>query len=556
MKLSKKEDIFTIREEPFGFTFYNHQNLTHHFFKKNELNSFLEEQHIKKYTFLPAKRKDYRDDIIYSPIRIYYEVTLSCNLHCRFCFNDSGKLRPSELTTQEILISLEKLREDNVLDVKFTGGELICRPDWYEILKKAKELGFATSVNTNGCFNTETAEKLVSLNLEQITISLDGIKEHHEENRGTGSFDKTMTSLKKLHDLGATLRINTLLSRLTLNDLEPFLEKHSQYITEINFFPIRFIGRGVNLESKYSITMDDFYQFNKRAEVLKKKYPNLNLMTFAKANRRTSINQKENKELGLKIGTTSGITTFNVASDGGFWAGGYLPYIDEYLEMGNIKTDLIFEVWQKSRKLEALRNQAKLLKEFCYSCPENGNKCPGSVFELELYRQLNPKTKNYYCVHGTRKPLLDKVVKKLPYRDNVVALVVKDNKYLLVQLQEWPENLWKLPQGGLDKGEKKEDGIFRELKEELGTDKFEIIKKFPFKHQYDWDKNGQRLAGFKWRGQKQTFFLVKFLGGNIVPDTNEIKNVCWVGKEKLLKKVNIKHPLVKGYKKIIEKMFI
>jgi len=556
MKLAKEEGVFSIREEPFGFTFYNHQNLTHRFFKKDKLKPFLEEQGIKKYVFLPAKRKNYRDDIIYSPIRIYYELTLACNLHCRFCFNNSGKPRPNELTTQEVFTSLEKLREDNVLDIRFTGGELTCRPDWYKILEKAKNLGFVISVNTNGYFNIETAEKLASLNLEQITISVDGIKEHHEENRGIGSFDKTMDNIKRLHKLGVTLRINTLLSRLTLGDLEPFLEKYSQYITEINFFPIRFIGRGSNLESKYSITMEDFYQFNQRAKTLKKKYPNLHLMTFAKANRRTSINQQENKNLGLKIGTTSGITTFNIASDGGFWAGGYLPYIDKQLEMRNVKTDSVFEVWQKSQKLEALRNQGKLLKEFCYSCPENGNRCPGPIFEIETYRQLNPKTKNYYCIHGQKKPLLDKLSKKLPYRKNVAALIFKKDKYLLVQLKDWPDNLWKLPQGGLNKKEKKEEGIIRELREELGSNQFKIIKKFPFHHQYDWDKKSQMLAGFKWRGQRQTFFLIKFLGENIIPDTNEIKNICWVSKKELFRKISAKHPLLKGYKKTIKKMFM
>lgn len=101
----------------------------------------------------------------------------------QYCFNDSGIPRPNELTTKEVLKSLEDLREANVLDVRFTGGEPFCRPDWYEIFKRAKQLGFAVSCNTNGVYRGNYWEKLANLNLEQITLSIDGRQDSHEKNR-------------------------------------------------------------------------------------------------------------------------------------------------------------------------------------------------------------------------------------------------------------------------------------------------------------------------------------------------------------------------------------
>jgi len=557
MKVNKNKDTikYTVRDEPFGFTLYDHAALSHNFLKKEQLEPFLRENKIKDYIYLPAKKTNYRKDILYSPIRIYYEVTLACNLRCKFCFNNSGKPRKNELTTKEIIASLHSLREDNVIDLRFTGGEITCHPGWFEILRVAKDLGFVVSCNTNATFTSpEIVKKLASLNLDQITISVDGTEEHHDKNRGDGNYKRTIKNLELLYKLGARLRINTLLSRLTIKDLEPLLKITSKYIDEINFFPIRFIGRGENLESEYSITLEDFYKFKLKSDIVKKKYPHLNLLTFAKANRRASINKADSDKLEIKIGTPSVVTNFNITSDGGLWAGGYFPYIDGDFGMGNIKNDSIFDVWQKTNKLETLRNQAQKLKEFCYKCKKNKKKCPGTVFELETYRQLNPKTKNYYCVYGQDEPLLDKLSKKLPYRDNVGALVFKDDKYLLVQRRNWPDNFWKLPQGGIDIKEDREEALFRELYEELGTDKFKIVKQFPFIHKYDWDRENINLANFKWRGQKQSFFLVEFVGNKINLNLEELKNYCWVTKDELLNKTNIDHPIFKGYNKLIKKL--
>lgn len=146
--------------------------------------------------------------------------------------------------------------------------------------------------------------------------------------------------------------------------------------------------------------------------------------------------------------------------------------------------------------------------------------------------------------------------KNLPYRKNVSALVFKGNKYLLISYAWQDGDYWKMPQGGVNDGETKKQALMRELKEELGTDKFKILKQFPFSHQYDWDEVNLKVPRNKLRGQKQTFFLVEFIGndGEIKLDKNELKDYCWVTKDELLERVDSKHPLLKGYKKLVEKL--
>lgn len=179
--------LFSVREEPFGYTFYAKAKLRHRLVKSDEIGTVLAEHGIgiEACDYLPANRTDIRTDILYSPIRVYYETTLACNLHCETCFNDSGKPRPGELTTEELIKSLYNLRAANVMDIRFTGGELTRRNDWFLMLKIAKELGFAVSCNTNGIYrDSGIPEKFAELDIDQVTISIDGRKESHEKKIG------------------------------------------------------------------------------------------------------------------------------------------------------------------------------------------------------------------------------------------------------------------------------------------------------------------------------------------------------------------------------------
>ena len=69
-----RNDRYTIREEPFGYTLYDRKPLNASFVRKEKLNETLAYRgiDIQECTFLPALRKNYRSDILYSPYRIYF----------------------------------------------------------------------------------------------------------------------------------------------------------------------------------------------------------------------------------------------------------------------------------------------------------------------------------------------------------------------------------------------------------------------------------------------------------------------------------------------------
>lgn len=102
----------------------------------------------------------------------------------------------------------------------------------------------------------------------------------------------------------------------------------------------------------------------------------------------------------------------------------------------------------------------------------------------------------------------------LPYRPGVgIILVNKDNLVFVARRIDTPQNAWQMPQGGIEKGEKTIAAVFREMKEEIGTNHAEIIAETRGWHRYDLPKGLiKKVWGGRFRGQKQKWFALRFLG--------------------------------------------
>lgn len=126
------------------------------------------------------------------------------------------------------------------------------------------------------------------------------------------------------------------------------------------------------------------------------------------------------------------------------------------------------------------------------------------------------------------------MVKEQFYRRNVSLITFSDRMFLLVNLKNWPPDYWKFPQGGVNRGETLEKTVYREFQEELGTDKIEIVSKSKIKRVYRW-KSPIAINGSNFVGQKQTFFLVKFVGNDtdIHINSDEVRAFRWATAEDL-----------------------
>ncbi len=106
--------------------------------------------------------------------------------------------------------------------------------------------------------------------------------------------------------------------------------------------------------------------------------------------------------------------------------------------------------------------------------------------------------------------------KVLPLRIGVGIILLNDeNKVFVGKRIDNPKNFWQMPQGGVDKNENFLQAAKRELEEETGIKSIKLIKELNGWLEYDLPKNllGKIWKG-KYRGQKQKWFIMKFMGKN------------------------------------------
>jgi putative (di)nucleoside polyphosphate hydrolase len=104
----------------------------------------------------------------------------------------------------------------------------------------------------------------------------------------------------------------------------------------------------------------------------------------------------------------------------------------------------------------------------------------------------------------------------LPYRPCAgVMLLNRDGRVFVGQRLDSTLEAWQMPQGGIDPGENALEAAFRELWEETGVARHhaELIAEAPEELQYDLpDELIGKVWKGKWRGQRQRWFLLRFLG--------------------------------------------
>ena len=124
--------------------------------------------------------------------------------------------------------------------------------------------------------------------------------------------------------------------------------------------------------------------------------------------------------------------------------------------------------------------------------------------------------------------------KNLPLRNGVGIIVLNnDNKILVAKRIDNSKNFWQMPQGGVDDGEDFLSAAYRELEEETSIKNVELIKELDGMLTYELPTHllGKIWKG-KYRGQKQKWFIMRFLGNdddiNLKTDKPEFLEWKWI----------------------------
>lgn len=148
----------------------------------------------------------------------------------------------------------------------------------------------------------------------------------------------------------------------------------------------------------------------------------------------------------------------------------------------------------------------------------------------------------------------DKKVKK--YRPNVAAIILSsrypEKVEFFIASRSDVKDAWQFPQGGIDKGETPKEALFRELKEEIGTNEVDIVGEFPEWVSYDFPEMIAKRM-YPYDGQRQKYFLVRLKPGakiNLQTAEPEFSQYTFVHYNEIFDYITyFKRPV---YKKVLE----
>lgn len=151
-----------------------------------------------------------------APIAINYHLYKPCNARCRFCFatfrDVQGALTPDE--ARELIACL---RQAGCEKLNFAGGEPTLHPHMDTLLVHAKQLGFTTSMVTNGARLRPLLDAHASA-LDWVGLSVDSAREEVQKALGRGRGDHVAQSIAladRARAAGVRVKLNTVVTSLT-----------------------------------------------------------------------------------------------------------------------------------------------------------------------------------------------------------------------------------------------------------------------------------------------------------------------------------------------------
>jgi radical SAM protein with 4Fe4S-binding SPASM domain len=337
-----------------------------------------------------------------APIRLYFEVTRGCNLSCTYCFNESGPGRQfaDELTTAESLRIIDNLRRDGVPELRVTGGEAVTRRDTCELIRHARAIGLAVSLNSNGVYGPKTVDEVIAAQPNLIIVSLDGIDETvHAGLRGKNRAT-VLENLARYRDAGLKVRVNMSLNRQTIaGDL---IERSVRYLAghslEVCLILLRPSGRATAEMVRESFLLaGQLHEVMGRVLRLREELPGARIQTSFDI-----ISPREVKPApDLDLNTcAAGIAGCNINSRGEFAACAFLAEMDRSHNWGTIRqTDYsVLPFWQHDPRLQLFRQRSVAKAKGCLSCEYYLTRCQGTCIVQDYWRDLGPGRFDPYCL--------------------------------------------------------------------------------------------------------------------------------------------------------------
>lgn len=190
-------------------------------------------------------------DAVPRPV-VVWAVTQACNLRCVHCYaSATPDAAANELTKEEGFALLDDLKAFGVPAVLFSGGEPLARPETPDFIAYAHAIGLACTLSTNGVLIDEPmADKLASLGLKYVGISIDGTEEKHDTLRGMrGAFAGAMAGIDNCRKRGIRVGLRFTVHALNYDFLDAIFDLCLEHdIQRLCVYHLAYAGRGGKMQ--------------------------------------------------------------------------------------------------------------------------------------------------------------------------------------------------------------------------------------------------------------------------------------------------------------------
>ncbi len=311
-----------------------------------------------------------------------WNFTNRCNLSCMHCYSKADLDAVDTLTTEDIMNTLDKFKENGVKFLIFSGGEPLTRKDLYDIADRCKELGIITYLSTNGLYIGKNNAKKIIDTFNYVGISIDGSEKTHDHFRGLkGSFVESMKAVKLLNSFeGSKVGIRFTITKETYDDLQFIFElAERENIPKIYISHLVYSGRGLeNLEMDLSkeerrtavnYILDkafEYYDSGKDIEIVTGNMEQDAILFLERFGKKyPDLKEEMHNRLIKWGGNSAGRKLLNIDSEGNVKPD---PFFPTYI--GNILTQDFSDIWTKepTELLQKLRVHPRDISGKCSEC--------------------------------------------------------------------------------------------------------------------------------------------------------------------------------------------
>jgi AdoMet-dependent heme synthase len=305
------------------------------------------------------------------PLGVQLDLTYRCNERCVHCYLDHDD--HGEMNTAEIKDLLDQMAAAGVFFLTISGGEILMRRDFFEILEHARKLMFCVKLKTNAVMIHEAeADRIAALTMESVQISIYSHRAevHDAITKLPGSLKRSMVGAKLLAERGVKVIFANVLMRENFDDYRGVqtlaAEVGAEYTLDPTITPMMDGDRSIlNL----NIERAELEQVFRDASLLGTSPEEFCAPPTGPMDEEDAMNM---------LPCSAGHTACYVSPYGDVY-----PCVQFPLPTGNVRTTKFIDIWKYSPQMNEVRSITMADLPVCSTCSHGGGgctRCPGLAY--------------------------------------------------------------------------------------------------------------------------------------------------------------------------------